>query len=46
MSESKYSYSEAFSINRNTMKWTHTRKYCTIVCKSKCCEERLFSNKK
>ena len=39
MNDSKYSYSEALALTERTMKWTHTRKYCTIVCKGRCCEE-------
>ena len=39
MNEGKYSYLEALALTERTMKWTHTRKYCTIVCKGRCCEE-------
>ena len=42
MRESKYPYSEALALIENTMKWTHARKYCTIVCKASVVKERLF----
>jgi len=44
MSESKYSYSEALALIENTMKWTHTRKYCTIVCKAGAVKNARITN--
>ena len=42
MNEGKYSYLEALALTERTMKWTHTRKYCTIVCKTSAVKNAFF----